>query len=366
MNQPQDTLRGESVELVPLRAAEHADALFDATPADTFRWFLSRPKGWTRESFREWIGARAGADRSRMFVVVERASGRVVGSTSYLDIDDANRSVEIGSTWYTPPARGTRVNPECKLLLLRHAFEAMGRLRVTLKTDARNLRSQRAIAGVGAIREGTLRAHRVMDDGTARDTVYFSVTLADWARVRKLLEARLRAPEMPPSFAVRPAGESDVPSVLPHVEAICEMHRAMDPQRFTFRPNIVEMYAKWLPERAADPRSVFLVAHTPEGATVGYLVGTVEPEVPIYWTPESGWIHDLFVLPQWRKHGVAKALVSAAVERFTALGVERIRLETAAPNDGARAFFASCGFRPGTTEMLLMLRGDALVTDAGG
>lgn len=357
MNPPTVTLRGEHVELVPLRPEEHADALFDATPPDTFALFLNRPTEWTRDAFRRWIEARAQAERAVMFAVVDRASGRVVGSTSYLDIDEANRSVEIGSTWYTPQARGTRVNPECKLLLLRHAFEGMGCLRVTLKTDARNLRSQRAMAGIGAVREGTLRAHRVMDDGTARDTVYFGVTAGEWPRVRRLLESRLRAPDAGAPFTIRAARASDVPAVLPLVQAICDLHQAMDPDRFTFRPDILDRYARWLPDRAADPRSVFFVAEADTGEIVGHLVGTIEPEVPIYWTPESGWIHDLFVLPDWRKHGVAKALVAAAVERFTTLGVERIRLETAAPNDGARAFFASCGFRPGTTEMLLMLRG---------
>lgn len=159
----------------------------------------------------------------------------------------------------------------------------------------------------------------------------------------------------PAPFRVRAATPSDTPAVLPLVRAICDLHRAMDPERFTFRPNILEMYERWLPQRANDPRSVYLVAESPEGAVVGHVVGTIEPEVPIYWTPESGWIHDLFVLPEWRRHGVARALVAGAVERFRALGVSRIRLETAAPNDGARAFFASCGFRPGTTEMLRML-----------
>lgn len=164
-----------------------------------------------------------------------------------------------------------------------------------------------------------------------------------------------RNPTDAPAFRVRPATQDDTPSVLPLVRAICDLHHAMDPQRFTFRPNILEMYAKWLPERARDPRSVFFVAEAEGGAIVGHVVGTIEPEVPIYWTPESGWIHDLFVLPECRGRGVARALVNAAVDRFRALGVQRIRLETAAPNHEARALFASCGFRPGTTEMLRVL-----------
>lgn len=163
-----------------------------------------------------------------------------------------------------------------------------------------------------------------------------------------------------PGFTIRPATAADVPAVLPLVQSICDLHRAMDPERFTFRPDVLDRYAAWLPERAADSRSVFLVAEAPAtepGASglVAYLVGTVEPEVPIYWIPESGWIHDVFVDPAFRHRGLARALVNRAVERFRDIGVSRIRLETAAPNEGARALFRACGFRPGTTEMLRMV-----------
>jgi GNAT superfamily N-acetyltransferase len=157
-----------------------------------------------------------------------------------------------------------------------------------------------------------------------------------------------------PGFTVRLATAADVPAVLPLVQSICDLHRAMDPERFTFRPDVLDRYAAWLPERAADSRSVFLVGEA-EGRVVAYLVGTVEPEVPIYWIPESGWIHDVFVDPAFRHRGLARALVNRAVERFRDIGVSRIRLETAAPNEGARALFRACGFRPGTTEMLRMV-----------
>lgn len=155
-------------------------------------------------------------------------------------------------------------------------------------------------------------------------------------------------------FTVRPATADDTAAVLPLVKQICDLHRAMDPERFTFRPDILERYTRWLPERARDPRSPYLVA-TDDGEVFAYLVGTVEPEVPIYWTPESGWIHDIFVDPAHRARGVARTLVNAAVDEFTRLGVSRIRLETAAPNESARALFRACGFRPGTTEMLRVL-----------
>jgi RimJ/RimL family protein N-acetyltransferase len=115
----------------------------------------------------------------------------MVGSTSYMDIDPPNRCVEIGATWYAPSHRGTRINPECKLLLLGHAFETLSCVRVTLKCDSRNLHSQAAIAKLGATREGVLRKHRIQPDGYVRDTVYFSVIAEEWPQVRQSLLDRL-------------------------------------------------------------------------------------------------------------------------------------------------------------------------------
>lgn len=352
---PPVTLRGEHVELVPRSVEAHGDALFDCTPPETLELFLTWPEPWTREAFKEWLVPKGAAAGWLLFTVIERATGRVVGSTGFLDIDEQNRSVEIGSTWYAPEVRGTSVNPECKLLMLRHAIEVMGCARVTLKTDARNIRSQRAMAGIGAVREGTLRRHRVQQNGFVRDTVYFGVTAEDWPRVRALLEARLAAPPAAPAFTVRPATPADVAPTLPLVKLICDQHEAMDSERFTFRPDLMSLYERWLPERITDPRSVYLVAEAAGGEIVGHIVGTIEPEVPIYWTPESAWIHDLVVTPRWRGRGVGKALTTEAARRFGAMGAARIRLETAAVNDAARAMFAACGFRPSTREMLMTL-----------
>ncbi len=350
------TLTGEHVELVPLDVEAHADALFEATPEGTFQYFLFWPEPWTREVFRAFLAASVGRDGWLPLAVIERATGRVVGSSSFLDIDEKNRCVEVGATWYTPSVRGTVVNPECKLLMLRHAIETMGCVRVTLKCDARNLHSQRAIAAIGATREGTLRRHRIQPNGFARDTVYYSVLPEDWNRVQNILRARLTSTTADRGFVVRPATEADVPHVLPLVRLICNQHESMDPERFTFRPNILELYERWLPERVRDPRSIFFVAEARGGEIVGSVVGTVEPEMPIYWTPESAWIHDVVVRPEWRKRGVGSALVKAAAKRCAEIGVSRIRLETADANDAARAMFASCGFRRSTTEMMMTLR----------
>lgn len=136
------------------------------------------------------------------------------------------------------------------------------------------------------------------------------------------------------------------------VAALCELHRSWDPARDTPLADVVDRYAQWLPQRALDPRSVLLVAEA--GSTViGFLVATIDRNIPIYTLTEFGFIHDLWVEPAYRKQGHAKALTLAALERFRALGVRQVRLDTAHANDPARRLFASCGLRPGPTEMLI-------------
>ncbi len=127
----------------------------------------------------------------RFAFAVRRADGEVLGSTSYLDLGTGHPRLEIGSTWYRPAAWGTSVNPACKLLLLAWAFEVFSVNRVALVTDALNLRSQAAIAKLGAAREGVLRAHMLAQGGRVRDTVVFSIVAAEWPAVRAALLARL-------------------------------------------------------------------------------------------------------------------------------------------------------------------------------
>ncbi|QOI99320.1 MAG: GNAT family N-acetyltransferase [Phycisphaeraceae bacterium] len=150
---------------------------------------------------------------------------------------------------------------------------------------------------------------------------------------------------------VRPATAGDVPSILPMVRALCDLHASNDPERFAVRDDVIERYAAWLPERAADPRSVLLLAEA-GGRPAGFLVGTVEPEVPIFWVPECGWVHDVWVEPWARGRGAARRLVRGAASRFTAMGVKQMRLHTGVFNDAARAVFAAEGFRPCVVEML--------------
>ncbi|HEV7298949.1 MAG TPA: GNAT family N-acetyltransferase [Tepidisphaeraceae bacterium] len=156
-------------------------------------------------------------------------------------------------------------------------------------------------------------------------------------------------------MTIRPATPTDVPAVLPMVEQIVALHAAWDPDKYAPLPDVPGLYRGWLMARARDTdRSVFLVAER-EGQIVGFLVSTIEREIPIYRTSEYAFIHDLWVEPAYRNEGIGRQMAMLAIERFTELGVEQVRLETAAANDVARALFAKCGFRVSTIDMLLTL-----------
>jgi len=184
-------LGGRWVRLVPL-AEEHREPLRLAAEDDRIWQFtLTRASG---AGFDPWFDTAVrdlAAGRRWPFAVQQIADGRWVGSTSYLDIAPAHKRVEIGSTWYHPSVWATAVNPECKLLLLAHAFDVLGYNRVALITDLLNTRSQAAIAKLGAVREGVLRAHMLSQGGRVRDSVVFSIVAAEWPAVRDGLEARL-------------------------------------------------------------------------------------------------------------------------------------------------------------------------------
>jgi ribosomal protein S18 acetylase RimI-like enzyme len=155
---------------------------------------------------------------------------------------------------------------------------------------------------------------------------------------------------------IRPATPEDVPAILPMVRKICALHESWDPAKYGFRDDPGAMYDGWLRGRATDRKSVFLVAEREPGHLVGFLVGQVQPEVPIYRIKSYGFIHDLWVEEPYRNEGVARQMVALAVERFSEMGVEQVRLDAAAKNEPARKLFDSCGFRPSVTEMLLELK----------
>lgn len=187
------TLEGQFVRLEPL-TLHHVPALAHAIDEHTFDFYSPdyACDGSPHEKAALYAKARLSDATCRPFAVMDRATSRVVGATCYLDIRPAHKGVEIGATFYAKAQRGTRVNPECKLLLLGHAFDTLGCIRVQLKTDARNLQSRAAILKLGAKEEGTLRRHMVMRDGHLRDTVMYSITREEWPAVRAGLHERLR------------------------------------------------------------------------------------------------------------------------------------------------------------------------------
>ena len=188
------TLEGAVVCLEPLRA-EHARLFWDVAHQDLddiFRWIPYAMK--TREDFERLIQTAFAEQQhgdSIVFATVERASGRAIGSTRFMNIDRNNRRVEIGSTWIAPAWQRSAVNTEAKYLMLRHAFETWNCMRVELKTDALNEKSRTAIRRIGAREEGTLRKHLVTHTGRVRDTVYFSILDNEWPAVKSQLEAKL-------------------------------------------------------------------------------------------------------------------------------------------------------------------------------
>jgi N-acetyltransferase len=182
------TLTGKHVRLEPL-CPEHLDGLC-AIGLDRALWEVVIERVETREQMAGYI-ARAQTPASLAFAVVHMASGRIAGSTRYMNYEPAHKRVEIGSTWYGAEFQRTAVNTESKLLLLTHAFEALCMNRVELKTDLRNLRSQTAIERIGARREGVLRHHMITWTGHLRDTVYFSILAAEWPAAKAALEAKL-------------------------------------------------------------------------------------------------------------------------------------------------------------------------------
>ena len=185
------TLEGRIVRLEPL-AISHLDDLHEAAVRDPATWtYMPVPPPASSDDTKRWMLdaiAERDAGREIPFAIVERASGRAIGSTRLLDIRRADRALEIGWTWIAPAWRRTAVNTECKLLLLRHVFDDLGAWRVQLKTDARNVTSQRAIERLGAVREGVLRRHRRCWDGHVRDTVYYAILDREWGGVRMGVE----------------------------------------------------------------------------------------------------------------------------------------------------------------------------------
>jgi RimJ/RimL family protein N-acetyltransferase len=185
------TLRGQHARLEPL-SKEHREGLVEAVKDGELHtiWYTAIP---TPENVTKEIDRRLGlqAAGSMLPFTVFDAGGKIVGQTTYMNIDATNRRVEIGSTWYGKSAQRGPLNTQCKLLLLTHAFETLNCIAVEFRTHFFNHQSRRAIERLGAKQDGILRSHQVAPNGTLRDTVVYSITAAEWPTVKSHLEYQL-------------------------------------------------------------------------------------------------------------------------------------------------------------------------------
>ncbi|HEY6928465.1 MAG TPA: GNAT family protein [Thermoanaerobaculia bacterium] len=186
------TLAGSHVRLVPL-TIDHAVPL-TRVGLDPDLWRLQPSPVETEEDMRRYV-ASALDDQKRgvslPFAILDRATDQVIGSTRYMEITPPHRRLEIGATWLTPSFQRTAANTETKLLMLTHAFETIGAIRVVFKTEVLNLKSRAALQRIGAVEEGTFRQHLIADSGRRRDMVYFSILEEEWPAVKARLLGRL-------------------------------------------------------------------------------------------------------------------------------------------------------------------------------
>ena len=196
------TLTGQYATLVPLVTEHHDDLVEAVLDGELWRlWYTAIP---TPQGVAAEITRRLGLqDQGAMlpFAVIENATGKAVGLTTYMNIDNGNRRVEIGSTWYSRRVQRTALNTECKMLLLRHAFEQLQCIAVEFRTHFFNQQSRAGIERLGAKLDGVLRSHQVNPHpdakGTLRDTCVYSVTAPEWPTVRAHLNYQLSKPRTP-------------------------------------------------------------------------------------------------------------------------------------------------------------------------
>lgn len=191
LNIQSTTLRGFWIQLEPLNES-HKNELYAAAQNEVI-WTYNSSKAFG-ERFYNWFdkAIKCFQNQQHLPYVVRRLSdSKIIGSTRYYDIIREHHRLTIGYTWYIPEVWGTYVNPECKFLLLKFAFEDLQVNRVEFVTDSRNARSRAAIKKLGAIEEGILRHHMILDDGFVRDTVIFSIIKPDWPQIKYLLKTRL-------------------------------------------------------------------------------------------------------------------------------------------------------------------------------
>jgi RimJ/RimL family protein N-acetyltransferase len=350
-------LEGSIVVLEPL-GDEHVGELWEAAQApEIWTWLAKLDE---REWFDKWLELTReaeGSGKEGAFVTRDLSSGRVVGSSRYLNVRPADRVVEIGWTWLNPSAWRSGANVEAKLLMMRHAFETLDCVRVEFKTDARNERSRAALSALPARFEGILRNHMTVPSVGLRDSAYFSVIDSEWPDVKANLERRLaRAgrPAEPPSpgqgLTLRyTKAVEDLAILEPVWNALQAHHAEITPELGPGTPPRVTAeawrirrlkYERWL----QDPDTFFVIAEA-DGDPVGYACVTLG-------MPYAGWatgdrlaeLETLTVLADQRNKGIGASLLEAVWQRLAELGIEEMAITTTVTNVNAQRFYERHGF----------------------
>ncbi|MCY8201974.1 GNAT family N-acetyltransferase [Bacillus subtilis] len=196
MNVTLHELTGELIRVVPMDKS-HIQGLYESANDENIWTHLPKTITTLRgmEAFVEEALQTKETGTEFPFVIIHRKTGKMVGTTRFLYMSSASRSLEIGWTWFHPSVWGTSVNTECKYLLLQYCFEQLKTIRVQFKTDERNIRSQKAIERLGAVKEGILRNQMIRKDGTFRNSVFYSIIDSEWPSVKQHLEQRLQLSE---------------------------------------------------------------------------------------------------------------------------------------------------------------------------
>lgn len=188
------TLKGRYATLEPLAPGHEEDIKLAVSDGELWNlWYTMIPKPERVRGYIEELLSQQEQGRVTPFVIRDNASGQIIGGTRYLNIEAANRRLEIGGTWHAERVQRTKINTECKLMLLTHAFEKLDCIAVEFRTDWFNKRSQAAIERLGAKRDGIMRNHMIMADGRIRDTVVYSIIRNEWAGVKMNLQHKLGA-----------------------------------------------------------------------------------------------------------------------------------------------------------------------------
>jgi RimJ/RimL family protein N-acetyltransferase len=350
-------LEGSIVVLEPL-AEEHVEGLWEAAQAPEI-WTWLAPLN-EREMFDKWVELTREAEMSGeegTFATRDLRSGRIVGSSRYLNVRPADHVVEIGWTWLNPSAWRSGANVEAKLLMMRHAFETLGCVRVEFKTDARNERSCAALSAIPAKFEGIMRNHKITPGVGMRDSAYFSVIDSEWPDVKANLERRLaRAgrPTEPPNpgagLTLRYSNATkDLAALEPvwnalqrhHAEITPELGAGTPPRRDAEAWRIRRSkYEHWLEE----PDTFFVIAEA-DGSPVGYACVTIGMPYASWATGDRlAELETLSVLADQRGKGVGASLLEAVWQRLAELGVEDMAITTTVTNANAQRFYEREGF----------------------